>query len=442
MNLLYANDRRGAYPPSWYAATAEPLAPFPKLTDPKDVDLCIIGAGFTGLSAALAAREAWPDAQVAVLEAQRVGFGASGRNGGQVGSGQREDQTVLEKRFGKETAMQLWQIAEDAKADVKRLIARHKIDGAWRDGLAYLNWTEAGARGTQEYARHLRDVYGADHIDALSRDEARALVKTDVYHGGMIDWTAGHIHPLRFVLGLAHAARKNTSAVTIHEATEVVDIKPDAKDRGRWVVKTKEAQVNASYVLLATNGYHGGLSREVSKRVMPINNFIIATEPLGDRAVDVLAKGIAVGDSKFVINYYRLSEDKRLLFGGGESYGDRFPADVTAIARKPMLEVFPQLKDVKIDYAWGGTLGITPTRLPYFAELMPGLWTACGYSGQGVALGTLAGRLVVEAIRGDRERFDLMAKLRPPAFPGLDLVRRPLLNAAMRWFAFLDRFER
>ena len=245
-----------------------------------------------------------------------------------------------------------------------------------------------------------------------------------------MDWGAGHIHPLRFAFGLAQAALK--AGVRIFEETEAHHI-------GSGIVRTGKGQISAPHIVLACNGYHGGLNRKIAARVMPINNYIIATEPLGARAQDVLAKDIAVADSKFVVNYWRLSEDKRLLFGGGESYGDRFPKDIEALVRKPMLEIYPQLADVKIDYAWGGTLAITPTRLPDFSRPGAGLWSASGYSGHGVALATYAGKVMADAIQGEASGFDLMSKMRPPAFPGLGVMRSPLLALAMRWFALRDR---
>ncbi len=433
MNLLYANDRRGEYPESWYAATADPLPPFQPLAESRAADVCVVGGGFTGLSTALALAEAGQD--VVLLEAQRVGFGASGRNGGQVGMGQRKDQVELERLYGADAARALWTLAEDAKAEVKRLIAAHGIDAAWRYGVAHLDWTEAGAREAQDYADYLARNYGTTKIEPLDRAAARAMVGSDAFQGGLIDWSAGHIHPLRFALGLATAAQN--AGVRIHERTEVSGVTPGQP--GQWRVDTPEARITARHVILACNGYHGGLDARIAKRVLPINNFILVTEPLGDRVNEVLTKDIAAADSKFVVNYWRLTEDKRLLFGGGESYGDRFPADITSAVRKPMLEIYPQLADVRIDYAWGGTLAITPSRMPYFAELEPDLWTAGGYSGHGVALATLAGRLIAAAIGGDRQAFDTMALTRPPAFPGLGLIRRPLLNLAMRWFAFRDR---
>jgi gamma-glutamylputrescine oxidase len=191
-------------------------------------------------------------------------------------------------------------------------------------------------------------------------------------------------------------------------------------------------------VVLAGNGYSSGLDRKVATRVMPINNFILATEPLGDRAAGILAENVAVADSKFVVNYWRLSDDKRLLFGGGESYGYRFP-DILKTVRKPMLEVYPQLKDTKIDYAWGGTLAITMNRLPCFAHPHPRVFSASGYSGHGVAMATLAGKLMAQAVQGQAGGFDVMAALPQPRFPGGAVFRWPLLVAAMTWYGLRDR---
>ncbi|MCP3969129.1 MAG: FAD-binding oxidoreductase [Rhodobacteraceae bacterium] len=428
MNLLYANDQPGEFPASWYAATATPPRPFPELKGETRADVCVVGAGYTGLSTALHLAQAGVD--VALVEAHRVGFGASGRNGGQVGSGQRKDQGELERAYGIDDARKLWAVSEDAKALVKSLIAEHGIDAAWRIGIAHADWTAKGARESRDYAEKLRQDYGYTAAEPLDRDGISALVGSDVYHGGMMDWGAGHIHPLRFAFGLAQAAAD--AGVRIFELSEVHDL------RG-GVVRAGQGRVAAEHVVMACNGYHGRLDPKVAARVMPINNFVVATEPLGDRTAEVLAKDIAVADSKFVINYWRLSEDRRLLFGGGESYGDRFPRDIAKTVRKPMLQVYPHLADVRIDYAWGGTLGITPSRMPDFARPAPGLWSASGYSGHGVALATYAGKLMSDAIRGDAAGFDLMARVRPAAFPGLGLMRAPLLALAMSWYALRDR---
>jgi gamma-glutamylputrescine oxidase len=244
---------------------------------------------------------------------------------------------------------------------------------------------------------------------------------------------AGHVHPLGFAFGLARAAK--AAGVRIFERSEVVRITPGARVR----VDTGDGHVEADHLILACNGYLGDLAPRVAARVMPINNFIVATEPLGKRVVNVLRRNVAVADTRFVVNYFRLTEDGRLLFGGGESYGYRFPRDIRAVVRKPMLQVFPNLADVALTHAWGGTLAITRTRMPHFTRLAGNILSASGYSGHGVAMATLSGRLLAEAVAGQAERFDLMAGLPAPGFPGGAALRSPLLALAMTWFALRDR---
>lgn len=431
MNLLYANDRPGQYPDSWYAATAKPLDPLDELRGETRADVCVIGGGYTGLSAAL--HLAKQGLAVVLIEAHRVGFGASGRNGGQVGIGQRRDQVELEAMFGADLAHQLWNIGLASVDLVKALIAEHGIDAGWRDGVAYANWTAKGAAESRGYVEKGRRDYDYHKAEALDREAIRGLIGSDAFHGGFVDWGSGHLHPLRYAFGLARAAL--AAGVTIHEKSLVHDIRPGPKPQ----VRTNHGRVNADHIVLACNGYLGGLERKVSARVMPINNYILATEPLGDRAGTVLARDIAVADSKFVVNYWRLSEDRRLLFGGCESYGFRFPRDIAAAVRTPMLSIYPHLKDVKIDYAWGGTLGITRTRMPDFARPGSGVWSASGYSGHGVALATMAGKLIADAIRGDSAGFDVMARARPAPLPGAGALRSPLMVLAMMYGSLRDR---
>ena len=435
MDLLYANDRRGQYPASYYAATRADLAPFDPLRGEVRADVCVIGAGYTGLSAALHLAER--GFNVRVLEAHRVGFGASGRNGGQVGSGQRQDQDWLEAEVGRERARAMWDLAVEAVDMVRDLIARHDMPCTFHPGIAHACQTDAETRHAHEYAAKLARDYGYDRIEPLSRDALRAILPSDAYKGGDLDHGAGHVHPLNYAIGLARAAA--AAGAMIHEGTQVHHLDLARSAGGQSAVRTDLGRVVCDHVIVACNGYLGGLSEQVEARVMPINNFIVATEPLGDRTAEVLTRNVAVADSKFVVNYWRLSDDNRLLFGGGETYGYRFPADIAAVARKPMSQVYPGLRDVKIDYAWGGTLAITVKRMPYFARLGPGALSASGYSGHGVALATLAGRLMAEATAGQAERFDVMASIPCPRFPGGAALRSPILVAAMSWFALRDR---
>ncbi len=431
MNLLFANDRAGQYPNSWYAATAKPLEPFAPLRGQEKADVCIVGAGYTGLSAALHLAKRGYD--VVLLEAHRVGFGASGRNGGQLGSGQRMEQDALERLVGRDDAAKLWELAEDAKALVKGLIDTHSIDCDLKPGIAHMCFTPSEVAAEHAYADHLAERYGYTALEKLDRDAAQAICPSPRYVGGTLDMTAAHLHPLNYALGLARAARE--AGVRIYENTLVSQIHQGQPAR----VQADKGAVTADHVMLACNGYLGGLDTKVAARVMPINNFIAATEPLGPDAAQVLARDIAVADTKFVVNYFRLSSDNRLLFGGGESYGYRFPADIGATVRKPMAQIFPHLADVRFDYTWGGTLGITMKRMPYLARIAPNILSASGYSGHGVGTATHAGKLMSDAIAGQAEGFDTLSRVPAPRFPGGSALRSPLLVLAMTWYAMRDR---
>ena len=431
MDLLYANDKAGEYPPSWYAATTPQLPPFAPLRGHLRADVCVIGAGYTGLSAALHLAQA--GRKVVLLEAQRVGFGASGRNGGQLGSGQRVEQTTLERQHGHAVAARLWDLGQQAKQLVKGLIKEHDIDCHLTPGVAWTGSSAGDVEHLHRYAGHLHERYGYAEMDILDGPACRAICPSPDYQGGILDRDAAHLHPLALALGLARAAQK--AGVQIFEQSHVTKI-----DKGAPAsVTTAQGQVTADHVILACNGYLSGLDRRVAAKVMPINNFIVATEPLGARMNDVLPKDVAIADSRFVVNYFRRSHDGRLLFGGGESYGYRFPADIAATVRKPMSVVFPQLEDVKIDYAWGGTLGITMKRFPYLARLAPNMLSASGYSGHGVGTATHAGQLMARAVQGDGDGFDVMSQIPSPSFPGGGALRTPLLVLAMTWYAMRDR---
>ncbi|NKX62860.1 FAD-binding oxidoreductase [Labrenzia sp. 5N] len=434
LDLLTANDTPGQHPPSYYAATANRQTAHPVLDGSHTCTVCVIGGGYTGLSAALHLAERGVD--VILLEANRIGWGASGRNGGQVGSGQRMDQTVLEERHGKSHARLLWDLAEDSKVLVKDLIIRHQIACDYTPGILHADHRKSFVEESRDYVEHLRLVYGYEDIRFVGPDEIGEQVGSPRYYGGSLDTGAGHLHPLNFALGLGQAAE--AAGARIFEETKVTGI--DGQGTGRITVRTGQGDVRAEHVILACNGYLGRLDRQTAAHVMPINNFIVATEPFSeDEAQKIIRNNVAVADSKFVINYFRLSADRRLLFGGGENYGYRFPEDIKAFVREPMLEIFPQLSDVAIDYGWGGTLAITPKRMPYFARIAPNMLTAGGYSGHGVAMATLGGQVLAEAVTGTAGRFDVFEKLNVPAFPGGDRLRFPLLVLAMTWFSLRDR---
>jgi gamma-glutamylputrescine oxidase len=432
MNLLDANDVAGEYPQSWYAATTETNTDYSTLDGDQRVDVCIIGAGFSGLSTALHLAQAGKN--VCVLEAHRAGWGASGRNGGQLGSGQRLEQLSLEKLVGKKAARTLWELAEDSKKLVKELISEHQIDCSFKPGIIHANHRARFNKDSQEEVQHLNEEYGYQHIRYIDESECRSMVGSPAYFGGTIDTDSGHLHPLKYVLGLASAARD--AGVVIYERTRAQSI-----EYGKTIiVRTDQGSVTADRVVFACNGYLGKLEPRIARRVMPINNFVVATRPLSDEeARNLIRDDVAVADSKFVVNYFRLSEDNRLLFGGGESYGYRFPADIGSFVRRPMLKIFPQLANIELEYGWGGTLAITMNRLPHCADLAGNVHTISGYSGHGVGMATLSGKLLSQAICGDREGFEAFQSIRSAKFPGGPALRTPLLVLAMLYHAMLDR---
>lgn len=430
MNLLYANDKIGTYPQSWYAATADIAAVRAPLTGDQMADVCVVGAGYTGLSAALHLAQA--GRKVIVVEAQRVGFGASGRNGGQLGSGQRVVQPDLEKAVGMDAARRLWDLGQEAKDLVKSLISDHQIECFLRPGVAWTAETQSDTDDLHRYADHMQQHYNYE-VDVLSAADFTGICPSPVYKGAVVDWDAGHLHPLRFALGLARAAE--VAGAVIFERSAVLDVTHGS----RTTLRTYGGTIAADHVIYACNGYLGGLEPSVASRVMPINNFIAATAPLGTDAARVLTRDIAVSDSRFVVNYFRLSHDGRLLFGGGETYGYRFPNDIEAAVRKPMCQIFPHLKDVPIDFAWGGTLAITMKRLPYLARVGSNALSASGYSGHGVGTATHAGKLMADAVLGQGDGFDTMAAIPNMPFPGGVALRSPLLALAMTWYSLRDR---
>ena len=426
-------DNHGHPPGSYYVATADRLAPQPPLAGGVRADVAIVGAGYTGLGAALAL--ASRGLSVVVLEAAEIGSGASGRNGGQIHSGHRRDQDYLEKVVGAADAMALWRLSEDAKAHLKALIADHAIACDLKRGMLTVDHKPGYVAHSHAYAEKLASRYGYPHLEIVDKPELQAMLGAPAYHGGIIDHDGGHLHPLNFALGIAKAAL--AQGARIFEQTKA--LRYDTAG-GKARIDTAQGSVTADWLLLAGDGYLSGLDGTVEARVMPINNFILATEPLSsEEARGLIRDDVAVADSRFVVNYFRLSADRRLLFGGGENYRAGYPPDLKAFVRHHMLKVFPQLAQKRIDHAWGGTLGITTTRLPLVRRLAPNVLTASGYSGLGVMLAPYFGKILGDAVAGTLGEFDRLAKLPAPPFPGGRLLRWPTLVAAMSYFALRDR---
>ncbi|MBN8431500.1 FAD-binding oxidoreductase [Microbulbifer salipaludis] len=417
---------------SYYAASATESPLYEALTGEVEADVCIIGAGYTGLSSALHLAER--GYKVVVLEAERIGWGASGRNGGHVGVGQRKGQEDLEKMLGLDVAKSLWEMSVEAVQLVEDLIGKHDIQCDLKRGIMHLAAKPSHDRGLQEEVELLNTRYGYDQIRYADKDEVRSLVGSERFSGGQIDDGSLHLHPLNYALGLARAAA--SAGVQFYEHSRVTNYSGGSP----CIVNTAKGKVRARNVVLACNGYLGNLEPRMAGRIMPINNFVLATEPLPEElARELIANDYALQDTLFVINYWKLSGDNRLVFGGGENYTSRFPQDIRAFVRKYMLEVYPQLADTRIDYGWGGTLAITLNRMPSIGRLEPNVYYSQGYSGHGVPTATFAGKIISEVVAGTEERFDILSRIPTRSFPGGTLLRWPGLVAGMLYYSLKDK---
>ena len=420
------------YPQSYYAATARGVEERPALRGSTRADVCVIGGGFTGLSAALNLAER--GFSVVLLEAERIGFGASGRCGGLVGSGQRKDVLETEAQFGLQQSRLLWDFAELAKKDIRDRVANHHIDCDLQAGQIegihkkrYVGWPA-------ELAAVLAERYDYTDCRALTRDQVREYVNTWDFLEGFWDGGALVLHPLNYALGIARAAAD--AGVRLYENSRVT--RYSRSDPA--VVETAAGSVECSFVVLGCNGYLGKLEPRVAGKIMPINNFMLATEPLGEQRAKTVVNGrFGAHDTRFVVNYFRISDDHRLLFGGGENYRPGFPRDIAKFVRPHMLALFPQLRDVAIDYAWGGTLSVTVNRLPHLGRLQPNVFFGQGYSGHGISIANFAGRVIAEAIAGTAEKFDVMASLPTLSFPGGTYLRYPGMVLGMLYYSIKDR---
>ncbi|HSK41524.1 MAG TPA: FAD-binding oxidoreductase [Arenibaculum sp.] len=421
---------KASHPHSWYAATALPGPDYPRLEGDIRCDVCVVGGGYTGLSTALHLAERGYD--VVVLEAERIGWGASGRNGGQIVTGYNTSMATLAGWVGREDARKLWDLGEEAKTLLAERVERHAIDCDLRWGYMFAAIKERHLRELEEARTEWQDGYGYDRLRMVGRDEMRGMVATSRYIGGLFDAGGGQIHPLNYAIGLARAAER--AGARIFEGTRAVEIDTGPSP----MVRTGDASVRARYLVLAGNGYLGGLAPRVTAKIMPVATYMIATEPLGDnRATALIPSGIAIADVNFVLNYYRRSPDHRLLFGGGVSYSGLDRPGLGQALRGTMLTFFPQLADARIDYCWGGNVAITMDRTPHFGRLGPATFFAHGFSGHGVTLTGLAGKLIAEAVAGTAERFDVFARIPHQSFPGGPL-RMPMLVLAMLWYRIRD----
>ena len=426
------NKLPSGHPDTYYTATAVGMREHASLAGAERADVCVIGGGFTGISAALNLAEQGFD--VVLLEAERIGFGASGRCGGLVGSGQRKDVIETEEAFGFERSRQLWDFAELAKNEIRQRVVKHKIPCDLQDGQLVGVHKKRYQGWPQELSDALAERYNYPFCRSLDARQTRERVATDGFLEALYDSQALALHPLNYTLGIANAA--TDAGVRIYERSRVTHY----SRTDPAVVETSQGSVKANFVVLACNGYLDKLERRVASKIMPINNFMIATERLGEQRASELINGrFGIHDTRFVVDYFRLSEDHRLLFGGGENYRREFPADISKLVRPYMLKLFPQLDDVRINYAWGGTLSVTVNRLPHFGRLRPNVFFAQGYSGHGISTANFAGKVIAEAIGGTATRFDVFAGLPTHMFPGGTLLRYPGMVLAMFYYSLIDR---
>jgi len=418
---------------SYYATTAHPTPDRPALDADVDADVCVVGGGIAGCSTALHLAER--GYKVVLLEGRRVGWGASGRSGGQAIVGFSCPQSTLVAAVGRDDARRMFDISVAAQELIRSLVARHHIDCDLHWGHLHTALKPRHVVELLEHQRELEEDYGYGGTSWLDGDEVRDILRTDRYVGALRDDRSGHLHPLNYTLGIAAAAE--AAGAHVFESTEVVGLDHGATAR----VHTQAGPVvRARSVALCCNAFMDArISKKLRDRIMPVGTYIVATEPLGQSRVESLIReNVAVSDVNFVLDYFRRSDDHRLLFGGRVSYSGRDALNTARATRVRMLKVFPQLADARIEYAWGGHVDISMSRAPDFGRLESNVYYLQGFSGHGIALTGIAGQLVAETIAGQSERFDLFTKLEHRNFPGGPALRTPALVLAMLWFRLKD----
>ncbi|RUT80972.1 MULTISPECIES: FAD-binding oxidoreductase [unclassified Mesorhizobium] len=416
---------------SWYEDTAGPRPEYPGLDGDRTCDVVIIGGGFTGLSAA--AHLAKAGTNVVLIDAYRFGDGASGRNGGQLGTGQRAWAEDLESEYGLARAKALFDLAEEAKAHLLEFTAANQIDIDYMPGQLSVAHKPRYVDDYKAHAEIMASRFAYPHISFMDARETAERLGSTAYFGGTRDTGTGHIHPMKLVIGTARVAA--LAGAQLFEGTPSTGIMSSG---GKVKVSTPRGTVTAQKCLIAVNAYGGTLEPVSAAHIMPIGSFIGATVPLWAES-DVLPGGEAVDDSRFVVRYFRKSKDGRLLFGGREVYGVNDPKDIHIHIRRQIAELYPALRDVEITHGWGGYVGITVPRKPFVREVMPNVISAGGYSGHGVMLSNYFGKLYAETVAGNRDRLKLIEDLKIPPFPGGRRFRTPLLFLALNWFALRDR---
>ena len=417
--------------PSYYAASANPSPIRPTLDGDTSADVCIVGGGFSGLSTAIHCLK--QGRSVLLLEAARIGWGASGRNGGQIVNGLNASLDRIRSRFGQDTADFVGSLLQEGACIIREFVADHHIDCDLKQRNVYVGFNKKHLQ-VLEAKQALWRIHGMDDHELLDKEALQAYVKSDLYHGGMVDHSGGHLHPLNLALG--EAAAIEAMGGIIHENTRVISVDTSGANP---TVTTATGRVSCNVLVLCGNAYLGKSVPELAPRVMPVSTQVMATEPLGDDlAHTLLPNDACIEDVRYILDYYRLSADKRLLFGGGTIYGGRDPQSVEAKLRPNMEKVFPELTHIKVDYAWSGNFALSFSRVPQLGKLGQHTFFAMGYSGHGVTGSHLFGRLLAEGIAGHGTRFDRFAQLPWQPFPGGQRFGPAYSTVGSWWYGFRD----
>ena len=416
---------------SWYEATVGDRPEYAPLDGSVEADVAIVGGGFTGLQAAY--NLAKKGVNVVLIEAHRFGDGASGRNGGQLGTGQRAEAETLEEELGYERARALFDLAENAKRHLLDFATAQNIDIEYVPGQLNVSHKTSYEKEFREHVEIAATRYNYPHMQFMDRAETEERVGSKRYHFGISDSGTGHIHPMKLLVGIARAAK--AAGAKLHEKTPALKIE---RAGGKAVITTAKGTIRADKALIACNAYIGNLEPKTAAHVMPIRSFIGAT-PVLDKFPSVIPGGEAIADTRFVVRYFRKTRDGRLLFGGREAYTADNPNDISVHIRRQIAEIYPELRDIEITHAWGGSVGITMPRKPYVREVMPGITSIGGYSGHGVMLSKYCGKLYAEEATGGSTELDHLKALKIPAFPGGPRFRSPLLFLALTWYALRDK---
>jgi gamma-glutamylputrescine oxidase len=420
---------------NFYYATTSPPLPHAPLRGEIRADVCIVGGGISGLSAALhlVAR----GFTVALLEAKHLGFGGSGRSGGQSIFGYASGQEKLERLVGDANAHAMWDIALEGMKLQRELIAKHSIACDYVPGHMHVGVKARHDAELRAEVESLHEKYNYRSVRLVNHDELRGIVASERYTTGIYDSNSGHLQPYKYTLGLGAAAAQ--AGVKIFEGSWVTKLDVAAHADADSVAHTESGTVRARHLLIAGNALLGRLVPSLARKLMAVGTYIAATEVLGeDRAQALITNNAAVADVNWVLDYFRRSADHRLLFGGRVSYSGVDPFDSARVLRARIARVFPQLSAARIEYAWGGYVDITPNRAPHFGRLGANAYFLQGFSGHGMVLSGIAGKLVAEAMAGSAERFDVFAKIPHGDFPGGTYFRRPALVLAMLWFRLKD----